>query len=66
MAFYDDPYAWIDDAAESLERLDHERAQAEALTALAIILLSIAESLNRDSSVPAAPITYEDFPNDGN
>lgn len=60
-AFYDDPYAWIDDAAESIERLDHRRAQAEALTAIAIILLSLVEGQVEESSVPAAPIMYEDF-----
>lgn len=62
--FYDDPYAWIDDACESIERADHRKAQAEALTALAIILLGFVQSSTSDESVPAAPIHYEDFPHD--
>lgn len=62
--FYDDPYSWIDDACTSLEREAHGRAQAEALVGIAIVLLSFVESYRKDSDVPAAPITYEDFPND--
>lgn len=61
--FYDDPYSWIDDACESIERMDQSRAQSEALIAIAIVLLGFVESQQDDSDVPAAPIIYEDFPN---
>lgn len=61
--FYDDPYSYIDDACESLERIDSKRSQAESLIAIAIILLALAEGRQEESSVPAAPIMYEDFPN---
>lgn len=61
--FYDDPYCWIDDACESIERGDQGRARNEFLAAIAISLLSIAEGRGNDTddSVPAAPIMYENF-----
>lgn len=49
--FYDDPYAWIDEACESIERLDQSRAQSQALVAIAIILLSMVEEPDEDDPI---------------
>lgn len=56
--FYDDPYSYIDDACESMDRLDLVRAQTEALIAIAIILLGFVED---GEDIPAGPISYEQF-----
>lgn len=60
--FYDDPYAWIDDACESIERNDHKRAQSELMAAISIILLALVTGDDEDDAIPAAPIVYEDYP----
>lgn len=52
--FYDDPYAWIDDACESIERMDQSRAQSELMAAIAIILLGIAEAQHGLEGSPSA------------
>lgn len=59
-AYYDDPYACIDEAFDALNNEEYGQAQAHALIAVAIILLGVLEE-PAESSVPAAPIRYEDF-----
>lgn len=60
-AFYDDPYACIDEAFDALNNEEYEQAQAHALIAVAIVLLGFLEEPSGDGGVPAAPIQYEDF-----
>lgn len=62
-AFYDDPYACIDEAFAAVNASDYKQAQSHALIAIAIILLGFLEE-PAESGVPAAPIMYEDFPGD--
>lgn len=65
MTFYDDPVAVIDEAFDAVNAGEMEAAQAHALIAIAIVLLGIAVEDGdgeSDTSVPAGPILYEDYP----
>lgn len=56
--FYSDPYSFIDDACDAIMVSDWKQAQAQALTAIAIILLGFSD---RDDGVPASPIPYDEY-----